>query len=135
MAKGPLYGAVPIQSQIVQAAAAIPAYRATMRGAVNATTQGKTAQVTAASTSAFFGASNNPIAAVLGDDVQIIQLGQAIGTANAAVARGDYLTPDATGKLGPTVADKAQVVGVAEEAAAADGDFFSYTIRCFTLSI
>ena len=130
MAKGPLYGVVPIQSEVAIAAAAIPAYRVVMRGAIDATTQGRTAQLPTAATSPFYGASNNVIAAVAGDDVHIIQQGRAIGTANAAIARGAKLITDVNGKLG-TALDVVgeQHIGIAEEAAAVDGDFFSYEIR------
>lgn len=130
MAKGPLYGAVPIQHEVVQAAGAIPPYRVTMRGNINTTTQGRTAQLPTGATAPFFGASNNLIAAVLGDDVHIIQQGRAIGTANAAIARGDKLITDVFGKLGPALdVVGEQHIGIAEEAAALDGDFFSYEIR------
>jgi hypothetical protein len=126
MAKGPLYGTVPIRSEVVIAVGAIPPYRATMRGAINATTQGKTAQLPTSAIVPFFGASNNLIAAVAGDD----------GTANAPILRGAYLIMDVNGKLGPaTLADNEQIIGVAEEAAAADGDFFAYTIGVFTLVV
>lgn len=136
MAKGPLYGTVPIRSEVVIAAGTIPAYRATMRGAIHTATQGKTAQLPTSAIVPFFGASNNLIQAIAGDDVHIIMEGQAIGTANAAITRGAYLIMDVNGKLGPaTLADNEQIVGIAEEAAAADGDFFTYTIRCFTLSV
>lgn len=130
MAKGPLYGVVPIQSEVVQAAAAIPVYRVVMRATIDPVTQGRRAQLPVGATSPFFGASNNLIAAVAGDDVHIIQQGRAIGTANAAIVRGDKLITDVNGKLGPA-ADVVgeQHIGIAEEAAAVDGDFFSYEIR------
>jgi hypothetical protein len=132
MSKGPIYGAVPIMHETVIAAAAIPQYRATMRGAIDTTTQGKTAQLPTAATSAYFGASNNLIDAVAGDLVHIIQQGRAIGTANAAILRGEKLIMDVNGRLGPAAdAVGEQQVGVAEEAAAALGDFFAYTIRVF----
>ncbi len=132
MAKGPLYGVVPIQDEVVIAAGAIPAYRAVMRGAIDAVTQGRTAQLPTAATSAFFGASNNVIDAIAGDDVHIIMQGRAIGTANAAIARGDKLIMDVNGRLGPAAdAIGEQQVGVAEEAAAVLGDRFAYQIRVF----
>lgn len=136
MAKGPLYGVAIVNDETVIAAGAIPIYRAVCRSAIDATTQGRTCILPAAATTPYFGASNNLIAAAIGDQVHIITEGRAIGTANAAITRGQYLIMDANGKLGPSAAaDKEQIVGVAEEAAAADGDFFTYTIRPFTLSI
>jgi hypothetical protein len=123
---------VPIRHQTVIAAGAIPQYRAVMRGAVDPTTQGKTAQLPTAVSSPFFAASNNLIDAVAGDLVHVIQEGQAIGTANAAILRGQELVMDVNGRLGPAAgAPPEQVVGVAEEPAAALGDFFSYTIRVY----
>ena len=130
MAKGPLYGVVPIQHTTVIAAGSIPAYRVVTRGAVNATTQGQTAQLPVAATTPFFGASNNLIDAVAGDQVHIIQTGRAIGTANIAIARGDKLITDVNGKLGPALdVVGEQHIGIASESAGADGDRFTYEIR------
>lgn len=132
MANGPIYGVIPIQHETVIAHNAIPIYRATTRSTVDPTTKGKRAKLPAAATDAFFGASNNLIAAADGDLVHIIQQGRAIGTANAAITRGQYLIMDASGKLGPaTLVAGEQIIGIAEEDAAADGDFFAYTIRVF----
>lgn len=133
MAKGPLYGVVPIQDEVIIAGVGgIPAYRAVCRGPIDATTQGRTGILPAAATTPFFGASNNLIDAVAGDDVHIIMEGRAIGTANAAIARGDKLIMDVNGRLGPAAdAVGEQQVGVAEEDAAALGDRFTYEIRVF----
>lgn len=137
MAKGPLYGAVPIRHETVIAGDTFPPYRAVVRGAINTATQGKTAEFPAAATDAFFGAGNNLLEVPEGGDLHIIMEGQAIGTAGAAITRGQYLIMEAaTGKLLPaTMADNEQIVGIAEEAAAAEDDYFAYTIRCFTLVV
>jgi hypothetical protein len=103
-----------------------------MRGAVDVTTNGKTAQLPTLASTPFFGASNNKADAAAGDQLHIIQMGQAIGTANAAITRGQELIMIAvTGKLAPaTGVPPEQIVGVAEENASAN-EFFAYTIRVY----
>lgn len=135
MAKGPLYGVNIIADEYAIANGAIPVYRAVCRDAVDATTQGRTCLLPASATTPFFGAANNLIAAASGDQVHVIKAGRAIGTAGAAVSRGAMLKLTTAGKLVTASADKEQVVGIAEEDAGADGDFFTYTIRVFTLSV
>ncbi len=48
--------------------------------------------------------------------------GTAKVTASAAISVGDYLTATTAGKAAATTTDKKRVIGIALEAAAADGD-------------
>ena len=129
MAKGPLYGALPILHETVIAESAIPKYRCTMRGAIDTATQGKTAKLPTGATAPFFGVNNNLIDAAAGEGIHLIITGRAIGTANAAITRGQRLIMDVNGRLGPAADVVAeQVIGIAEEAAAALDDLFSFTI-------
>jgi hypothetical protein len=112
----------------VIAESAVPAKRVVMRGAVNTSTQGKTAKLPTSATAVFFGVSDNILDSSTGEQVTIIRQGQALGVAAAAITRGQRLITDVAGKLSPAAdAVGEQVIGVAEEDAAIDA-WFAFTI-------